>query len=124
MTLDNIKDLINEKKFTQARDELKILIEDDERDIEALKLLGLCDINLDNYEEGRSVFETIVKYNADDAASWFYLANCYDNLEDYLHAVPAYQKVLELRENYLEAYKCLCIIYVKSKQPEKAIELG
>ena len=124
MTLDEIKNLIADKNFEQAREELDYFITKNENDIEALKLLGLCCINLDDFEQGRSVFETIVKYNPDDASSWFYLANCYDNLDDFLHAVPAYQKVLELRVNYLDAYKCLCIIYVKTKEPEKAVELG
>lgn len=65
-----------------------------------------------------------MKYNPDDASSWFYLGNCYDNQDDFLHAKSAYLKVIELRENFLEAYKSLCILYVKTNEQEKAVELG
>lgn len=41
-----------------------------------------------------------------------------------MHAKSAYLKVIELRENFLEAYKSLCILYVKTNEQEKAVELG
>ena len=122
--MEEINKLITDKDFEKAKEELKILVEEDNKNIEALKLLGLCYVNLEQYREGQSVFETVVKYMPDDASSWFYLANCYDNLEDLLHAKTAYLKVIELRKEYVEAYKSLCIVYVKSKEEEKAIELG
>lgn len=92
--------------------------------IEALKLLGLCNINLGQFNAGKNNFETVVKYKNDDALSWFYLASAYDNLEDFLHAKTAYLEVIKLRENYLDAYKNLCIVYIKTKEQSKAIELA
>ena len=44
--LDRINELINNKKYAEAKEELKALISDEEKDVEALKLLGLCHINL------------------------------------------------------------------------------
>lgn len=120
--LEKINQLIADKKFEEAKQELAGLIHGDEKDVEALKLLGLCHINLNEFKEGQSVFETVVKYK-DDASSWFYLANCYDNQDDFLHAISAYTEVLRMRSGYVDAYKNLAVVYVKSKEPEKAVEL-
>ena len=108
--MEEINKLITDKEFVQAKDELLKICEKDSKDFEALKLLGLCYLNLDEFKEGKNVFETVVKYLSEDASSWFYLANCYDNLEDYLHAKTAYLEVLKLRKEYVEAYKNLCIV--------------
>ncbi len=124
MKLDEINQLVVEKKFKEAKAELEKYNLDEEKETEALKLLGLCNVNLEKYKEGQSNFETVVKYDPDDASSWFYLANCYDNLDDVIHAKAAYQKVIELRENFIDAYKNLCVLYVRCEEPENAIELA
>jgi tetratricopeptide (TPR) repeat protein len=122
--LDKINELIAQNNFEQAKIDLGQLLEADVNNIEALKLMGLCNINLGLFNQGKTNFETVVKYRNDDATSWFYLANCYENLNDLLHAKSAYLKVLELRENYTEAHKALCIVYIRAKEESKAIELG
>lgn len=122
--LDEINQLVVEKNFEEAKTELLKYNLDEEKELDALKLLGLCNVNLENYKEGKSNFETVVKYDPEDASSWFYLANCYDNLNDLLHAKSAYLKVIELRENFIDAYKNLCILYVKSEEQQNAIDLA
>ena len=123
INLDEINELIAEKNFSEAKEYLQNMLQNDEKDIEALKLLGLCHVNLNEFQEGKSAFETVVKYK-DDASSWFYLASCYDNLDDFIHAIPAYQEVIRLRESYIDAYKNLAVVFVKTKEPEKAVEIA
>lgn len=124
MDLNKVNELIAEKDFETAKEILNKLLSEDENNLEALKLLGLCNVNLGFFTEGKNNFETVVKYSNDDATSWFYLASCYDNLDDFLHAKTAYLEVIKLRENYLDAYKSLGVIYIKMQKPEKAFELA
>ena len=77
--MEKINELINEKEFEQAKIELLKLCEQDDKNMEVYKLLGLCYLNLEDYNEGKKIFETVVKYLPEDASAWFYLANCYDN---------------------------------------------
>ncbi|MDR1167874.1 MAG: tetratricopeptide repeat protein [Heliobacteriaceae bacterium] len=120
--MDEINRLIAQKDFNQAKELLNGLLQAD--NIEALELHGICSINLGLFDEAKKDFETVVKFKRNDALSWFYLANCYDNLQDFLHAGAAYEEAIKLKEDYIDAYKNLCVIHVKSGEPQKAVELG
>jgi len=122
--LNEINELIGQEEFASAKVQLEELLQTDEHNIEALKMLGLCNINLKLFEEGRTIFETVVKYKHDDATCWYYLGTCYDNIGDYLHAETAYKTVIELREDYIDAYSSLAIVYLKTHKPEKALNLA
>ena len=101
--LNKATDLVAENKFEEAKELLSTFNTEEEKNIEVIKLLGLCNINLEKYEEAKNNFETVVKYNPEDATSWMYLAMSYDNLEDNLHAISAYKEVIKLREKETEA---------------------
>lgn len=124
MNLDKINELISIKEFATAKAELEKMLKVEPKNIEALKVLGLCNINLGFFQEGKNNFETVVKYKNEDAASWFYLANCYDSLDDFRHAQTAYLEVIKLRENYFDAYKNLGVMYIKTKEHVKALEIS
>ena len=92
--IDKANELIGKKNFKEA---IKILSELGD-DVETLKLLGLCHLNLNDFVTAKKIYETVVKHAQDDATSWYYLAICYDNLDELIRAKAAYKRVIELRD--------------------------
>lgn len=122
--IDRINDLVGKKDFQTAVVLIDEALAEDAENQELLKLAGLTYMNLNDWTKARKTFETIVKYNPDDASSWFYLGNSYDKLGDYVSAKNAYLKVVELRPNYTDAYKSLCIALMKLNEPKEAIKIA
>lgn len=120
--LDRINDLVGNNEFILAKELIEKIIESNSDNVELLKLAGLTYVNLENWVKAMSMFESAVKYNPEDATSWFYLGNCYEKLKDIISAKNAYFQVIQLRVEYVEAYKKLCILYLNLKQPEEAFE--
>ena len=120
--IDRINELVGNKEFDEAKSLADEAIKELPNDVELLKLAGLIEVNLKNWNIAKKYFETVVKHDAEDAVSWFYLASCYDNLGIFISAKHAYLEVIKLRENYVDAYKSLCIVLLKLNQPETAIE--
>ena len=52
----------------------------------------------------------------------FYLGNCYDNLGDLISSKNAYVQVINLRPEYIEAYKTLCIALIKLNELDEALK--
>ena len=103
--LSDIKIMVADNRYEEAKTAIQEYLATKKNDIEAIKLQGLINVNLNLYDEAKSDFEKVVKSNPDDATSVFYLANCYDNLDDIANAEKYYTKVLTMRENYINAYK-------------------
>ena len=120
--IDKINELISKREFENALNLTKEALKEDSDNVELIKLAGLAEVNLNLWSEAKVHFETVVKFNSDDATSWFYLANCYNNLADFISAKNAYLKVIALREEYIEAYKSLCVVLLKLELMEEAIE--
>ena len=121
-SIEEINEMIAQKNFSEAKTELENIIESEANNFAYKKLLGLVNINLDLTEEAKSNFEDVVKYNPDDATSWFYLANCYDTLGSYSASEAAYLKVIELRPDYADAYKNICLLYLKQGEYQKVVD--
>jgi len=122
--LDEVNNLIAEKEFEKAKHKLLQIIAENGENIENKKLLGLVNINLGSFKEAKQNFEYVLHQKDDDATSWFYLGNCYEKLGELENAKSAYLKVIELRDQYVEAYKNLCVVYMQLKQEDKAIEIA
>ena len=58
INLNEITELVAAKEYALAKEQL---LKAEEKDLDALKLLGLCNINLENFKEAQSNYETIVK---------------------------------------------------------------
>ena len=86
---DKIYELIDSGEYAQARDAIEAALKNDEKDVDAHKLMALCEVNLENYDSAKCILENIVKYRAEDALIWYYLGCCYDNLGDLISAKHA-----------------------------------
>ena len=102
-----INELVGSRQFEEAKTLIKEALEEDSNDIEVLKLAGLVSVNLEEWILAKKYFETVVKFESQDATSWFYLANSYEHLGDFISAKSAYLQVINLRHEYIEAYKNL-----------------
>ena len=122
--LEKIRDLISVKNYNEAKKELEVYFSLNGDDIAAMKLMGLVNVNLQDYAAAAVNFEKVLKISSDDTTSLFYLANCYDNLEKYHEAEIFYIKVIKQRKNYVEAYKNLCILYMKTGRETSAVEFA
>ncbi len=120
--INRINELVGEQEFEQAQELIIPALEAEPDNKELIKLAGLIAVNLDEWEDARKHFETVVKYNPEDATSYYYLGNCYDNLGDLISAKNAYLTVIKLRPEYIEAYKSLCVTLMKLNDSEEAIK--
>lgn len=122
--MNEVNDLIAQEEFAKAKHKLLQIIAENGEKLEFIKLLGLVNVNLGCHEEAKKNFEQVVAQELDDATSWFYLANCYDKLRELENAKNAYLKVIQLRENYLDAYKSLCIVLLQLHEEHNAIKFA
>jgi len=119
--IDRINELVGNKNFEEALTLAAAALLEEPDNIELIKLAGLAEVNTEEWVKAKSHFETVVKFVPDDATAWFYLASCYNNLGDFISAKNAYIKVIELREEYEEAYKSLCVVLLKLDMTDEAI---
>ena len=120
--IERITELVGNKDYNEALILIEEGLKENPDNIELLKLYGLANVNLNCWDNAKKKFETVVKYEPTDATSWFYLANCYNNISDYISAKNAYKKVIELRPEYLEAHKSLCVILLKLNDIDETIK--
>ena len=74
-----------------------------------MKNLGLVLINLEDFIEARKIFAAITKKEPENANAWYYLGSSNEKLDDFEEAIKAHKQVIELRPEYLDAYKALGI---------------
>jgi tetratricopeptide (TPR) repeat protein len=88
----------------------KYLIEND-TSLSALKLLGLCNYNLTNYQKGIDIFSKAISIRPDDASLYNYRGSCYLKLMKYNFATTDFNKAIKLQPDYAAAYnnKAICI---------------
>ena len=121
--LDSAVELINSDDFIGAQKVLKEVLEIEPDNLEAIKSLGLCEVNLDNPPEAINLFKKAVELDSTDATSLFYLASCLSKIGQKESAIKAFEHVIELRPDYIEVYKSLAMIYVEFAQVDFAIEV-
>ena len=116
-------DLISENKFEEAKSILEEIIKEEPQNKEAIKNLGLCQINLGEWDGAKITFEKATIIDPDDATSWFYLASSAEKISEISIAIEGYKKVISLRPEFYDAIKNLSVLYLTENSPELAIEL-
>ena len=58
--IDKALDLINEENFIEAQIVLKEVLSQEPNNLEAIKSLGLCEVNLDNPPEAINLFQKAI----------------------------------------------------------------
>lgn len=114
-------ELINNNDFEGAKGLLEHAIELDPEKTEAYKNLGLCEINLNNNSAALSAFQKAYDLDNKDATTVYYLACCTAQA-DKQKAAKLFKEVIDLRPEYLDAYKNLAMIFVEMGQLDYSIE--
>ena len=120
--INEINELVGNKQFKEAKVLIEEALKTSSNDKELLKLAGLTYVNLQLWTNAKVSFETVVKFEPEDATSWFYLATSYEKLGDLRSSKNAYITVINLREEYVSAYKNLCLVLMKLNDVENAIK--
>lgn len=123
-TLETAINLIKESNFNEAKELLNQVIEIEPDNIEAIKSLGLCNVNLNLFDEALINFQKSLNGNPEDALSWYYLGTILESKNDLNAAKNAFRKVIEYREDYVDAYKNLAIVYLKTQEHFKIIDFS
>ena len=122
--LETALDLIKDNNFQQAKETLTEILASDPNNIEAVRSLGLCNVNLNLLDEAKTNFEKCIATNPEDALAWYYYGTILEIKNDLIGAKNSFLKVLELREDYTDAYKSLAVIYLKTQENEKVLEFS
>lgn len=123
-TLEDALNLIKECNFTKAKELLNQILLNEPENIEANKSLGLCNVNLNLFDEALFNFKKALDNDPEDALSWYYFGTIMEAKNDLPIAKNAFLKVIEYREDYADAYKNLAIVYLKTQEHDKIIEFS
>ncbi len=123
MSLDKSIELISEKKFEEAKEILEKLSLKEQGNLEVFKNLGLCYVNLEEFELALKAFMQAIAIKSDDATSYFYIATIHDKLEDFDNAEKYYKKVLAIRPEHIDSYKNLALLSFRNNDFDSAIEI-
>ena len=91
--LDYALEQINSEDFVSAQKTLNEILSEDENNLEAIKNLGLCEVNLDNHPEAIRLFSRAIELDNTDATSLFYLASCQSKIGEKELAVENFIRV-------------------------------
>lgn len=127
---EKLEELINfanqniaDANFEKAIKFLEEACQIDNENNEILKNLGLCYYNLQKNTKAHEFFQKALKITPDDATSLYYVGSINILNMDLETAKLQFQKVIELRPEYLDAYKNLGIVYFNLKQIDNAVDV-
>lgn len=116
MDISQITSLVDNGEYDKAKTLINKVISQKGKDKELVKYLGLCNVNLGLQDEALENFEQIISEDSNDALSMYYIAVINLDKGNVIKAEALLKKVIELRENYADAYRSLAIIYFKQNR--------
>ncbi len=122
--LEKALELIKDNNFQEAKEILTEIISQEPDNFEAIRSLGLCNVNLNILDEALVNFQKCIDNNPEDALSWYYKGTILELKNDLINAKQCFLQVIVLREDYVDAYKSLAVIYLKMQQNDKVIEMS
>ena len=121
--LNNATTALAQKSYEVASKEYLNALKLDKNNLEALKGLGLCHFNLQEFDDGIKVFKKVLKLDENNATALYYLASLSILVEKTADAIAYSQKVIELRPDYFDAYKILFTLYLRMQKFTEISEL-
>lgn len=119
------------KRYPEAVDMYKNLIEIDQADFEICKKTADFLCKLGDYKQAKKYYDIAVKFQPDFVEGYINLGNCLLNSENYEEAITAYQEAIRINpNNSLVHYNLGIALYNSGKKMEalneykKAIELN
>lgn len=123
MDKQEIINLIGSKEYAKAKEAILKLLTQDKDDIELIKYLGLCNINLGLEDEALENFKKVCEVDKNDALSLYYISAIYISKGNYDEAESILKNLINIREGYWDAYKNLAVIYSYKHDLAKLTEL-
>ncbi len=119
----SIHDLLQNKKFLRAKEELEKLSKKIPNNSYLLNLSGLTLQYLDDYESAISFFILAIKNDEKNIAAMNNLANSHKNLLNYAEAEKIYKKILKFDHNYVHAINNYANLKIEINDYSEAILL-
>jgi tetratricopeptide (TPR) repeat protein len=119
----SIHNLLQKKKFLQAKEELDKLLEKIPNNSYLLNLSGLTQQYLDDYTSAINFFMLSIKNDEKNIAAMNNLANSYKKLLNYIEAEKIYKKILVIDHNYVHALNNYANLKIEINDYNGAIEL-
>jgi len=112
----------NQKKYTQAEEQFKKVLEFDPQDDGALFGLGACYSHQERFQEAEAVLKRVIEKNPNNFGAYVELGSCYNWQARHSEAEEAFNKALEIKTDSEDAYRGLGWSYELQKKYTQAEE--
>ena len=106
-----------------AEDAYKKVLKKDKNNVDALRLLGLLAFKQNNYPIAEKLFIRGIQLNPTFKLLWENLAKCFRLQNKFQHAQKAFENLLKLDPNNLEAMGALGTIHIRLSNFDEGIEI-
>lgn len=115
-------ELLGKNQFAEAAANFKSYTEYDNLNEEAWRQLGLCYLNLGEWENARIALENAININPESHIGYSYLGVYFARQNNAVKAMELFEKAISLKVNHSFAYQQLGNIQFQTQQYAKAIE--